>query len=62
MIHVFGVPTPTGAYSVSRIMQAIEQKQPDQLRYLLDISGAGYWSYRLRRALDEIELERQSSK
>jgi len=61
MIHVFGAPTPTGAYSVDRILKAIEQKQPDQLRYLLGISGAGYWSYRLRRALDELELEQQSS-
>lgn len=62
MVHVFGTPVAAGAQSVERIervLKADPDQDPDErrqaLEQLLDRVGPGYWSYRIRRALLELE-------
>ena len=62
LVHVFGAPQAAGEQSVARIQQVLEDLpdlNPDEqwrrLQELLAIVGPGYWSYRVRRALQDIE-------
>ncbi|QIN81585.1 AAA family ATPase [Rubrobacter tropicus] len=61
MVHVFGAPQATGAASVQQIQEALERsrREPnqDELRWLFDRTGPGYWSYRIRRELARMENE-----
>jgi ABC-type nitrate/sulfonate/bicarbonate transport system ATPase subunit len=62
MIHVFQAPHAAGARSVQYIQDKLSESsngdrahQRETLESLLPIVGEGYWKYRIRRALLEIE-------
>jgi predicted ATPase len=62
LVHVFGAPQASGEQSVTRIRQILEgltgahpAEQRKRLEALLNVVGPGYWSYRIRRALQDIE-------
>ena len=62
LVHVFGAPQAAGEQSVTRIQQVLDglpdlnpDEQRKQLQELLAVVGLGYWSYRIRRALQDIE-------
>ena len=62
MVHVFGAPVAAGAQSVERIEQALKPDQDPaarraELEKLLAVVGPGYWSFRIRRVLLELEPE-----
>jgi hypothetical protein len=59
---VFGAPQAAGEQSVTRIQQVLDglpdlnrDEQRKRLQELLAVVGPGYWSYRIRRALQDIE-------
>lgn len=66
MVHVFGTPQATGAQSIARIENAM-RSSPDrdpadrrrELLQLLKQVSPGYWSYRIRRRLAQLERELQ---
>jgi uncharacterized protein (UPF0332 family) len=62
LVHVFGGPQALGEQSVTRIQTVLDglpdlnpDEQRKQLQELLAVVGPGYWSYRIRRALQDIE-------
>lgn len=62
LVHVFGAPQAAGEQSVTRIQTVLDRlphlnpdEQRKQLQELLAVVGPGYWSYRIRRALQDIE-------
>jgi predicted ATP-binding protein involved in virulence len=62
MVHVFEAPHAAGARSVDYIQGLLSESsngdrahQRETLEALLPIVGEGYWRYRIRRALSEIE-------
>jgi hypothetical protein len=62
LVHVFGAPQASGEQSVTRIQTVLDRlphlnpdEQRKQLQELLAVVGPGYWSYRIRRALQDIE-------
>jgi hypothetical protein len=62
LVHVFGAPQAAGEQSVTRIQQVLDDlsgvdpaEQRKRLQDLLAIVGPGYWGYRIRRALQDIE-------
>lgn len=62
MVHVFEAPHAAGARSVEYIQSKLSEPsngdhahQRETLEALLPIVGEGYWRYRIRRALLEIE-------
>jgi predicted ATPase len=62
LVHVFGAPQAAGEQSVTRIQKVLDglpdlnpDEQRKQLQELLAVVGPGYWSYRIRRALQDIE-------
>jgi hypothetical protein len=59
---VFGASQDAGEQSVTQIQTLLDglpdlnpDEQRKQLQELLAVVGAGYWSYRFRRALQDIE-------
>jgi len=61
MVHVFGAPQAAGAQSVKTIQDALQetpsQSPPDRrevLSRLRDQVAPGYWSYRIRRELENL--------
>lgn len=60
-VHVFEAPHAAGAQSVARIEQALaspeSERKMSELRQLLNQTGPGYWSYRIRRELARMESE-----
>jgi predicted ATP-binding protein involved in virulence len=62
LVHVFGAPQASGEQSMTRLQQILDglagvdpAEQRKRLEALLDVVGPGYWSYRIRRALQDIE-------
>src|SRR5262245_16708682 len=62
LVRVFGAPQASGEQSVTRLQQILdglaEVDPPERckrLKALLDVVGPGYWSYRIRRAFQDIE-------
>jgi predicted ATPase len=62
LVHVFGAPQASGQQSMSWLQQIMDglsgvhpAEQRKRLEALLDVVGPGYWSYRIRRALQDIE-------
>ena len=64
MVHVFNAPHAAGERSVSYIQRILSEptngnldERRQNLESLLSVVGKGYWSYRIRRELLEIEPE-----
>lgn len=64
MVHVFNAPHPAGQRSVSYIQRILSEPtngnleaRRNTLENLLSVVGQGYWSYKIRRKLLEIEPE-----
>ncbi|MEC4816403.1 MAG: AAA family ATPase [Scytonema sp. PMC 1069.18] len=64
MVHVFNAPHPAGQRSVSYIQKILSEKtngnleeRRQTLENLLSVVAQGYWSYKIRRELLEIEPE-----
>lgn len=62
MIHVFDTGFAAGEHAVSKILRALQERLPQEraqqkqeLLELLEQVSAGYWSYRIRKALDHLE-------
>ena len=61
IVHVFQAPYATGARAVKRITDTLNkignqtgERQRDELQRLQRQVGPGYWSYRIRRALQQV--------
>ncbi|MBR8837874.1 MAG: AAA family ATPase [Stigonema ocellatum SAG 48.90 = DSM 106950] len=64
MVHVFNAPHPAGQRSVSYIQRILsepangnQEERRHTLENLLSVVAQGYWSYKIRRELLEIEQE-----
>ena len=64
MVHVFNAPHPAGQRSVSYIQRILsepsnenQEARRNTLEDLLSVVAQGYWSYKIRRELLEIEPE-----
>lgn len=62
IVHVFQAPYATGAYAVNQVRQTLDEvgdqtdaESREKLERLQKQVGAGYWSYRIRRALHRFE-------
>lgn len=62
MVHVFGAPHAAGQRAVDYIQRKLNApgspaERREQLERLLERTGPGYWSYRIRRELSALESE-----
>lgn len=60
MIHIFGAPTASGEYSVSEIKKRLQKARAGEITRLqleddLNHVAVGYWSYRIRRQLIQMQ-------
>lgn len=55
MISVLGTEQASGTFSVGLLQDALQRRDPEELRRLLDEVSPGYWRFRIRDVLNQID-------
>lgn len=55
MISVLGTGKAGGTYSIGVLQEALKRKDPEELRLLLEIVSPGYWRFRIRDVLEQLD-------